>query len=124
MGKSKKQMVHETIPCYHTGEELKIGRWRLDSTKPIPGIIYVAEDDTNSHYHFYWNNRTSRHEAHIKYHDNRPKRPYEMTFQEFRGQLIEKAMAESGAYIGKPPYGFIRQVSGRGYPPKIRIKSR
>lgn len=122
MGKGKKNMVHETIPCYHTGEELRIGRWKLDSSKLTPGIIYVAEDDTNSHYHFYWNSKTKQYEAHIKDHITMKKRPFEMTFKELRSYLIEKAMRENRAYIGKPPYGFVRQIEGRRYPKPLKPK--
>lgn len=121
MGKGKKCMVHESVPCYHTGEEIRVGRWKLDSTKPIPGIVYITEDETDSHYHFYWNNQIKRFEAHIKYHDKRGRKPYEMTFQKFRGYQITKAMKEGGTYQGQPPYGFVRQVQGKRYPKKIKI---
>ena len=119
MGNHKKQMVHETIPCRHIEEELRIGRWKLDSSKQNTGIIYIAEDDTKSHYHFYWNTKTKRFEAHIKDHTTLKKRPFEMSFQEFRAHQIEKAMLEAGARIGEPPYGFVRQIQGRRYPKKL-----
>jgi len=44
------------------------------------------------------------------------KRPFEMTFPELRSHLIEKVMRENRAYVGTPPYGFIRQVQGKRYP--------
>jgi hypothetical protein len=111
-----KEMVHVTIPCYNTGEELRIGKWKLDSS--CWGIIFVPRDNPNNVHHYYYNEQTRHFEAHIKDNHTKRKQPLKTTFGETLDKRISEALSEDGVKSGKLPYGFIRQVSGTRYPPK------
>ncbi len=124
MGKSNERMVYATLVCYDTGQEFRIGRWKLDSPRhksDIPGIIFIDESDKESHYHFYFDSRIRQFGAHIKDNTTMERILYGGTLGGLRRHLIEKIISEAGINTGKLPWGFVRQVEGMGYPKPLKF---
>ena len=128
MTTGKKEMVFESIHCYHTGEALPIGRWKVDSPynldgtlKRFRGILYIPEYDTSKRFHFFRDRITGMRGAVVTDNDTGEKRPFEMSLQQFRADIITKTEILTGIDKGAAPYGFIGKVHGKRFPKPLNL---
>jgi hypothetical protein len=107
----RKQGVYSTVPLYEEEIELRICKSVL---LPDGGLKVFPAINPHYPYHFYFDRRTGCFMAHDK-----DGRTFRVIYGELFNQLFEQAQQKAGIKPGKIPRGFIREVSGKDYPPPM-----
>lgn len=107
---NKRYRVHDILHIYSTGEDITFGKWKLDTAKGVPGLLYWIPGFKHQHIHFYRDSRTGLIKAHIKNQKTGEMRPFKGSLTELKVHLTDRFMNRERLNRGELPYGFIKTI--------------